>query len=89
MNLSGEFDEDFVEDLHAKINAVLSRMFKKFSFNVMTNKTVDVTVFADPAMFANSQSVYSAIRRDLKTIVGVKKNNITSKLILLNLGSVN
>lgn len=89
MSLSSEFDEDFVEDLHAKLNITLARMFRKFSFNVMTSKTVDVTVFADPAIFPNSQGVYNALRKDLKATVGVKKNNITSKLILLNLSPSN
>ena len=85
MNISSEFDEDFVENLHEVISKQLPGLFKSIKFRAMTDKTVDMTVFATPATYANSQEVYKAIRTQLKKIVGVKKTNITRKLIMLEL----
>ena len=53
--------------------------------NVQTAKTIDMTVFADMDKFADSQEVYSYIRRGLKGSVTVRKINITKKLILIEL----
>jgi hypothetical protein len=52
---------------------------------VQTAKTIDMTVFADMDKFADSQEVYSYIRRGLKGSVTVRKINITKKLILIEL----
>ena len=84
MNISGEMDEDFIENLHEYISKQLPPLFKSVSFNVMTDKTVDMTVYAGSDVYGNSQEVYKAIRSKLKKIVGVKKNNITRKLILMD-----
>ena len=53
--------------------------------NVMTEKTIDVTVYADPARFADSQEVYSQIRNLVKPLAETKKLNITKKLILMEI----
>lgn len=85
MNITGDFDEDFIEDLHEDVTTLLKSQFNQVVINVMTEKTIDVTVFANPGVYASSQEVYSAIRSKLKSKVGVKKNNITKKLILMDL----
>lgn len=84
-NLTGDFEEDFVEELQDKISVSLQNIFGQVSVNVMTGKTIDVIVFAKQTSFANAQAVYSAIRSELKPIVGVKKINLTKSLILVEL----
>lgn len=85
LNITGEFEENFIEDLHMAISGALKKLFSSFNINVMTDKTVDVTVLANSATYGNSQEVYAAIRKELKNVVDVKKNNITKKLIILEL----
>ena len=85
MNLAGDFDEDFIEDIHEQITMNIPELFQKVIFNVMTEKTVDMTVYANPAEYSDSQAIYSAIRAKLKSVVGVKKTNITKKLIFMDL----
>ncbi|WP_308605090.1 DUF6175 family protein [uncultured Fibrobacter sp.] len=85
MNLAGDFDEDFIEDIHEQITMNIPELFQKVIFNVMTEKTVDMTVYANPARYSDSQAIYSTIRAKLKSVVGVKKTNITKKLIFMDL----
>ena len=85
MNIKGEFDEEEIEDLHDDIAAGLKKAFKRVNVNVMTAKTIDLTVFADMAKFGDAQEVYSYIRRGMKGSVNVKKINITKKLILIEM----
>ena len=85
MKLQGEFDEQRVEDIHDDVNMLVKKAFKRVNVNVMTAKTIDMTVFADMDKFSDSQEVYSYIRRSLKGSVNVKKINITKKLILVEL----
>ena len=85
MNFVGDFDEDFIEDIHDQITTNIPGLFQKVIFNVMTEKTVDITVYANPAEYSNAQAIYSAIRTKLKSVVGVKKTNITKKLIFMDL----
>lgn len=85
MNLRGDFDEQRVEDIQDDVNMLVKKAFKRVNMNVMTAKTIDMTVFADMDKFGDSQEVYSYIRRGLKGAVTVKKINITKKLILIEL----
>ena len=85
MKLHGDFDEQRVEDIQDDVTQLLKKAFKRVSVNVMTAKTIDVTVFADVAKFGDAQEVYSYIRRGMKGLVNVKKLNITKKLILLEM----
>lgn len=85
MKLQGDFDEQRVEDIQDDVNQLLKKAFKRVNVNVMTAKTIDLTVFADIAKFGDAQEVYSYIRRGMKGSVNVKKINITKKLILIEL----
>ena len=85
MKLTGDFDEQRVEDIQDDVNQLLKKAFKRVNVNVMTAKTIDVTVFADVAKFGDAQEVYSYIRRGMKGSVNVKKLNITKKLILIDM----
>lgn len=85
MKLQGDFDEQRVEDIQDDVNMLAKKAFKRVITNVQTAKTIDMTVFADMDKFADSQEVYSYIRRGLKGSVTVRKINITKKLILIEL----
>ncbi|WP_144063910.1 DUF6175 family protein [Fibrobacter sp. UWR2] len=85
MKLQGDFDEQRVEDIQDDVNQLLKKAFKRVNVNVMTAKTIDMTVFADIAKFGDAQEVYSYIRRGMKGSVNVKKINITKKLILIEM----
>ena len=85
MKLEGDFDEQRVEDIQDDVNQLLKKAFKRVNVNVMTAKTIDLTVFADMAKFGDAQEVYSYIRRGMKGSVNVKKINITKKLILIEM----
>jgi len=85
LKLQGDFDEQRVEDIHDDVSMLVKKAFNRVNTNVMTAKTIDMTVFADMDKFGDSQEVYSYIRRGLKGSVTVKKINITKKLILVEL----
>ena len=85
MKLQGDFDEQRVEDIQDDVNQLLKKAFKRVNVNVMTAKTIDLTVFADMDKFSDAQEVYSYIRRGMKGSVAVKKINITKKLILIEM----
>lgn len=85
MKLQGDFDEQRVEDIQDDVNMLAKKAFKRVNTNVQTAKTIDMTVFADMDKFADSQEVYSYIRRGLKASVTVRKINVTKKLILIEL----
>ena len=84
MNIKGDFDEEQIEDLHDDIASGLKKTFKRVNVNVMTAKTIDMIVYADPAEFPDSQSVYSFIRNMLKGKADTKKVNVTRKFILMD-----
>ncbi len=85
MNLKGEYTDGQVEELQEAVSKSMKGAFNSIVINVMTEKTIDVTVYADPARFADSQEVYSQIRNLVKPLAETKKLNITKKLILMEI----
>ena len=59
--------------------------FSSVKVNVMTAKTLDFVIYANPIKYRDSQEVYSKIRQIFKPIAETKKINITRKLILMEL----
>lgn len=84
MNLKGEYSDSQLEDLQDAISQNLKTVFTKVKVNTMTDKTVDLQIYADPQKFEDVQDVYSAIRNTLKPLAETKKINITKKLIIMN-----
>ena len=83
--LKGEYTDGQVEELQEAVSKSMKGAFNSIVINVMTEKTIDVTVYADPARFADSQEVYSQIRNLVKPLAETKKLNITKKLILMEI----
>ncbi|MCQ2104352.1 MAG: hypothetical protein MJZ26_01035 [Fibrobacter sp.] len=84
INLKGDYSDSQLEDLQEAISQNLKAVFNKVKVNTMTDKTVDLQIYADPQKFEDVQDVYSAIRNTLKPLAETKKINITKKLIIMN-----
>lgn len=85
MNLKGDYTDSQIEDMQDIVVKKLKGSFNSVTVNVMTEKTIDLVVYADPSKYGDSQEVYSQIRTLLKTDAETKKINITKKLILMDL----
>lgn len=85
VNIKGEYSDSQTEDLHDAIMKGLKSNFSSVKVNVMTAKTLDFVIYANPLQYKDSQEVYSKIRQVFKPIAETKKNNITRKLILMEL----
>ena len=85
VNIKGEYSDSQTEDLHDAIMKALKSNFSSVKVNVMTAKTLDFVIYANPLQYKDSQEVYSKIRQVFKPIAETKKNNITRKLILMEL----
>ena len=85
VNIKGEYSDSQTEDLHDAIMKGLKNNFSSVKVNVMTAKTLDFVIYANPLQYKDSQEVYSKIRQVFKPIAETKKNNITRKLILMEL----
>lgn len=85
VNIKGEYSDSQTEDLHDAIMKGLKSNFSSVKVNVMTAKTLDFVIYANPLQYKDSQEVYSKIRQVFKPIAEAKKNNITRKLILMEL----
>ena len=84
-NIKGEYSDSQTEDLHDAIMKGLKSNFNSVKVNVMTAKTLDFVIYANPLKYKDSQEVYAKIRQIFKPIAETKKNNITRKLILMEL----
>ena len=85
VNIKGEYSDSQTEDLHDAIMKSLKGNFNSVKVNVMTAKTLDFVIYANPIKYKDSQEVYTKIRQIFKPIAGTKKINITRKLILMEL----
>ncbi len=84
-NIKGDYSDSQTEDLHDAIMKGLKSNFSSVKVNVMTAKTLDFVIYANPLKYRDSQEVYSKLRQIFKPIAETKKNNITRKLILMEL----
>lgn len=84
-SIVGEFTEDELEDLHDDLKEKMKALFKQVKFNNVSNKTIDVIVFADPSLYDDSQDVASKIRKSMKNVANISKKSITAKLILMDI----
>ena len=83
MNITGEYSDSALEDLQDQITQNLKAKFNKVKVNAMTAKTIDLVVYAESSKFEDVNEVYRTIRQTLKPMAETKKQNITKKLIVM------
>jgi hypothetical protein len=81
----GEFNDHQIEDLHSQIITFLKQSFNKVIINVMTDKTMDIILYAAPATYGDATDVYEFLRQNLQGNYQVKSRNLTHKLIFMDL----
>lgn len=85
IRLEGEFHDNQVEEIHSHVTELLKQSFTKVKINAMTDKTMDLIVYANPIQFQDAEEVYESIRQSLQESYAVKKRNLTQKLIFMEL----
>ena len=85
MRIGDRFNGTALEDLQDQGISALRNRFKSVKVNAMTEKTIDLVVYANPEEYPDAFAVYSAIRQSLASLAQAKKNNIVNKLIILEL----
>lgn len=85
MRIGDRFTGSSLEDLQDQCVASLRKSFKSVRVNSITEKTIDIIAYANPTEYPDAYAVYSVIREDLAPVAQAKKNNITNKLIILEL----
>ena len=85
MRIGDRFNGTALEDLQDQGISALRNHFKSVKVNAMTEKTIDLVVYANPEEYPDAFAVYSAIRQSLASLAQAKKNNIVNKLIILEL----
>lgn len=84
-HLTGSFTDDQAEQISSLVSTQIRKKFNKMQILSMTRNTYDLLVFADPDQFEDSQMVYDAFVQGLDGVAKVHKQNITKKLIILEI----
>ena len=74
MRIGERFSGTALEDLQDQGISALRNRFKSVKVNAMTEKTIDLVVYADPAEYPDAFAVYSAIRHAMASLAQAKKN---------------
>lgn len=85
MRIGERFSGSALEDLQDQGISALRNSFNSVKVNAMTEKTIDLVVYANPNEYPDAFAVYSAIRQSMANLAQAKKNNIVNKLIILEL----
>lgn len=85
MNVSENYSENDVEDIQDNAVNSIRGKFTGIRVNAMTGRTVDIILYANPNDYADAFAVYSGIRSAVSSVANAKKNNISKKLIMLDL----
>ena len=83
--LNGEFTDDQAEEISNTVSLSIRQKFNKMQVNSMTRNTYDLLVYVDPSKYEDAQMVYAEFSKTLSGIAKVRKQNITKKLIILEI----
>lgn len=84
-HLVGEFTDDQAEEISNIVSMQVRKRFNKMQVNSMSRNTYDLMIFADPEKHEDAQMVYGEFYEALSGIAKVRKQNITKKLIILEI----
>lgn len=85
VHLTGEFTDDQAEEISNMVSSQIRKKFSKMQVISMSRNTYDLMLTVDPAQYEDAQMVYSVFYEDLKDLAKVRKQNITKKLIILEI----
>jgi len=84
-HLTGDFTDDQAEEISNIVSLQVRKKFNKMQVLSMTRNTYDLLVFADADQYEDAQMVYGAFVESLNGLAKVRKQNITKKLIILEI----
>ena len=84
-HLTGGFTDEQAEEISNMVSVQIRKKFNKMQVISMSRNTFDVLVFADPNTYDDAQMVYSVFYEGLENLAKVRKQNITKKLIILEI----
>lgn len=85
LRIGERFQGSGLEDLQDQSISTLRSTFKSIRVNNVTERTIDIIVYADPEVYPDAYAVYSAVKSAVSSSAQAKKNNIVNKLIILEL----
>ncbi len=84
-HLADSFTDDQAEEISNIVSGAVRKKFNKMQVKSMTRSTYDLLVYADPSVYEDAQMVYSAFAESLDGLAKVRKQNITKKLIIMEI----
>lgn len=83
--LTGDFTDDQAEDISNMVSIKMRKKFNKMQVLSMSRNTYDLLVYVDPLKYEDAQMVYGEFVESLEGLAKVRKQNITKKLIILEI----
>ena len=84
-HLTGEFTDEQAENISNMVSTQIRKKFNKMQVISMSRNTFDLLVYADPDVYDDAQMVYDVFVEGLNGLAKVRKQNITKKLIILEI----
>ena len=84
-HLTGEFTDEQAENISNMVSTQIRKKFNKMQVISMSRNTFDPLVYADPDAYDDAQMVYDVFVEGLNGLAKVRKQNITKKLIILEI----
>lgn len=84
-HLTGEFTDDQAEEISNMVSTQIRKKFNKMQVLSMSRNTYDLMIYADPDKYEDAQMVYGEFFESLNGLAKVRKQNITKKLIILEI----
>lgn len=84
-HLTGDFTDDQAEEISNMVSIKMRKKFNKMQVISMSRNTYDLLIYVDPTKFEDAQMVYAEFVESLEGLAKVRKQNITKKLIILEI----
>ena len=84
-HLTGDFTDDQAEEISNIVSIKMRKKFNKMQVISMSRNTYDLLIYVDPDKFEDAQMVYGEFVESLDGLAKVRKQNITKKLIILEI----
>ena len=84
-HLTGDFTDDQAEEISNIVSIKMRKKFNKMQVISMSRNSYDMLIYVDPDKYEDAQMVYGEFVESLDGLAKVRKQNITKKLIILEI----